>query len=80
MAASSKTATFVHLPLGYARIIMTERDVLYNNLQKYLKDQGVGYRADLVVSLGDEFTKHLSSAIFHLRQKLWKSLNDPHNQ
>jgi hypothetical protein len=44
-----------------------------------MKDQGLEFPAD-DVSLGDEFLKHLSSAIFTLSQNLWKSLNDPHNR
>jgi hypothetical protein len=67
---ASQTIAFVHLPHVRARCVMTARDVLYNDLRQYLKDQGVGFPADLAASLGDEFMKHLSSAIFPLSQNL----------
>jgi len=70
----------IHLPPVRARFVMNARDDLYNDLRQYLHDEEVGFSADLAKTLGNEFLKHLSSALFPLGQNIWKALNDRHNR
>jgi hypothetical protein len=70
----------LHLPPARTRIGMTGKDVLYNDFWKYLKDRGVGFPADLAFSVGDEFLKHITYAIFPLSLSNWTSINDKHNR
>jgi hypothetical protein len=56
----------LHLPSVRTRVVMTGKDVLYNDFRKYLKNRGVGFPADLTSSVGDEFLKHITYAIFPL--------------
>ena len=58
---------------------MTRKDVLYNDLRKYLQDQGVGFPADLADSLGDAFLVHLIATLFPLNNNVRKAINDKHN-
>ena len=69
-----------HLPIPRQRSTMTARDVVYIELRTYMKDQRVGFPADKVGSLGEEFLKNLSYAIFPLSQNVWQSLTDKHNR
>ena len=71
---------YIHLPPPRDRSVMTARDILYNDLRKFLQDNGAGFPADVAVTLGDEFLKHLTYAIFPLSRNVWKSLNDKHNR
>jgi hypothetical protein len=77
---SRSTSLYVHLPPPRARTVMTARDVLYNDLREYLTTQKVGFNDDLAHSLGDEFLKNLSSALFPLSKSVWKAINDKHNR
>ncbi len=62
------------------RTAMHGKDVLYNDLRRYLQDHGVGFPRDPCISVGDEFLKHLTSALFSLSISIWKQLNDAHNR
>jgi hypothetical protein len=69
-----------HLLPPRERGFMTGRDVFYNDLRKYLEDKGVGFEVDASASLGDEFIKHLTYALFPLSQKVWISINEKNNR
>jgi hypothetical protein len=56
----------IHLPPIRTRYIMTARDILYNDIRKYMHDQTVGFHDEHVDSLGDEFLKHLTYVVFPL--------------
>jgi hypothetical protein len=58
---------------------MTGKYILYNELRKYLLDQGVKFTLDLATSLSDEFLKHLTYALFPLFESVWKALHGIHN-
>ena len=73
------SAGYIYLPLVRARGTMTGKDILYNDLRKYLLDHSVGFTLDLTISLGDEFLKHLTYALFPLSESVWKALHDKHN-
>jgi hypothetical protein len=45
-----------------------------------MKEQGVGFLANLVSSVGDDFLSNLTSIIFPLNSKVWHALNDAHNR
>ena len=78
---AQRSSGFVHLPPPFAdKSIKNARDVLYNDLRKYLQDEGVGFKADQVDSLGTEFLKHITYALFPLSQAVWTTLNDKHNR
>jgi hypothetical protein len=59
---------------------MHGKDMLYNDLRQYLQVDGVGFPRDLCISVGEEFLKHLTSALFPLSLGVWKQLNDAHNR
>ena len=70
-----------HLPHVLARSIMNAQDNLYNDQRRSLKDNGVGFSADLARSVGDGFLRPLTSALFPLGLNVWNSLrNDRHNR
>jgi len=69
-----------HLTIPRQRSTMIARDVLHNDLRTYLQDKRIGFPAEKVGSLGEEFLKNLSYAILPLSQNVWQSLNDKHNQ
>jgi hypothetical protein len=69
-----------HLPCARAYQKMTGKDVLYNDLRIYLKEQGVGFPADLATSVGDDFLSNLAEIIFPLSVDVWRALNDSHNR
>ncbi len=76
----SQNTRNTHLPPSRARSVMNAKDNIYNDLRQFLKDNGVGFPADLAVSVGDGFLRHLSTALFPLGLNAWKSLtNDRHN-
>jgi hypothetical protein len=78
---TQRSTRFVHLPPPFANnSIKTARDILYNDLRKYLEDEEVGFQADHVDSLGTEFLKHLTYALFPLSHAVWRALNDKHNR
>jgi len=68
------------LPDPRVRAVMTARDILYNDFRTYLKEQEVGFTSDDASSLGDEFIKHFTYALFPLTRSAWRQLNDPHNR
>jgi hypothetical protein len=70
----------LHVPPVRARLVMTGKDNLYNDIRKYLQDNEVVFSADLADSVGDEFLKHLTYALFPLSSNHWKSLHDTHNR
>ncbi len=59
---------------------MNAKDILYNDFIEYLKNEGVGFPADEVTSLGYDFLRHITHAIFPLSAKVWEAVNDPHNR
>ncbi len=59
---------------------MTGKNVMYNDFRGYLKEQGVGFPADLASSVGDDFLSNIGVAIFPLISKVWHALNDSHNR
>jgi len=70
----------LHLPCARAYRKMTGKDVLYNDFRDYLKEQGVGFPADVASSVGDDFISNIAAAIFPLSSKVWHALNDSHNR
>ncbi len=70
----------IYLPEPRARGIMTAKDTLYNDFRNYLKEREVGFPSDSASSLGDEFVKNFTYAIFLLSHSVWKHLNDPINR
>jgi len=59
---------------------MTRKDELYNAFRKYLQDNGVGFLADLATSLGDEFLKHITYAIFPFSTSVWVQIKYKYNR
>ena len=58
---------------------MAARDILYNDIRKYMHDQTVGFPVDQADSLGDEFLKHFTYVVFPLSHSVRKALNNKHN-
>ena len=77
---ASRSTRNDHLPPVRERTTMHGKDILYNDLRRYLQDQKGGFPRDMCISVGDEFLKHLTSALFPLSLSVWKQLNDAHNR
>jgi hypothetical protein len=69
-----------HLPSARAYRKMKGKDDLYNDFRDYLKEQGVGFPADLAISVGDDFLSNLAEILFPLSCDVWRALNDSHNR
>jgi hypothetical protein len=61
---AQRTVGFTHLPSPRVRSFMNAKDILYNDIIQYLNDNGVGFPVDVTPSLGVDFVKHLTSALF----------------
>jgi len=61
---AQRSSGFVQIPPLRDKSSMNARDILYNDLRKYVLDQEVGFQVDQVASLGDEFLKNLPCAFF----------------
>ena len=70
----------LHLPRAREYRKMTGKDILFNDLRDYQKEQRVDFPADIASSVGDEFLSNLSNVFFSLSSKVWKALNDAHNR
>jgi hypothetical protein len=70
----------IHLPSKRSCRKMTSKDILYDDFIDYMKKEGVGFPADEVTSLGSDFLRHITHAIFPLSAKAWEHLNDSHNR
>ena len=64
------------MPPVRARLVMIHD----NDIRMYLHDNIVGFPPDLADSVGEEFLKHLTYALFSLSSNHWKSLHDTHNR
>ena len=68
MARSTSADT--HLPRAREFRKMTGKDFLYNDFRSYLKEQEVGFPADLASGVGEDFLSNLTSIIFPLSSKV----------
>ena len=69
----------LHLPAERQIDNPNGKQVLYDDIIKYLRAQGVGWSRDRI-SVGETFVWTLTAALFPLNLKVWKALNDPHNR
>jgi hypothetical protein len=49
----------LHIPPIRARSLMTGKDVMYNDIRRYLKNNEVGFLSNLANSVGDDFLMHM---------------------